>query len=170
MGGSIDLSVRFYTYYSLGCLAKSNRPIDRALLKYGFSSFSLEILEYCKREQLLVREQHYMDNLSPQYNIVEMAGSTLGYKHTLESLEKMRNLVLSDEVIKIKALATENATASKRISIIVENIQTNVKTEYISLSEASRALGLSKSAFSQALINNKILKKIYSIKRKIKIV
>ena len=45
-----------------------------------------------------------------------------------------------------------------------------MKTEYISLSEASRALGLSKSAFSQALINNKILKKIYSIKRKIKTV
>lgn len=111
-----------------------------------------------------------MDNLSPQYNIVEMAGSTLGYKHTLESLKKMRNLVLSDEVRKIKALATENATASRRISIIVENIQTNVKTEYISLSEASRALGLSKSAFSQALINNKILKKIYSVKRKIKTV
>ena len=107
MGGSIDLSVRFYTYYSLGCLAKSNRPIDRALLKYGFSSFSLEILEYCKREQLLVRQQHYMDNLSPQYNIVEMAGSTLGYKHTLESLEKMKKKkVLSVEVIKIKALAT----------------------------------------------------------------
>ena len=60
-----------------------------------------------------------MDNLNPQYNIVETAGSTLGYKHTQKSLEKMRNLVLSDEVRKIKALATENATASRRISIIV---------------------------------------------------
>ena len=30
-------------------------------------------------------------------NIVEIAGSTLGYKHTPESLEKMRNFVMSEE-------------------------------------------------------------------------
>ena len=30
VGSSSNLSVRFYTYYSLGSLAKSNRPIDRA--------------------------------------------------------------------------------------------------------------------------------------------
>lgn len=112
----IQSSVRFYTYFSLRSLAKSNRPIDRALLKYGFSSFSLEILEYCdEKEILLEREQYYLDNLKPQYNIVETAGSTLGYKHTEESLEKMRNFVLSDEVLARKRLATENATASRRI-------------------------------------------------------
>lgn len=44
IGSSINLSIRFYTYYSLRSLAKSNRPMERALLKYVFSSFSLEIL------------------------------------------------------------------------------------------------------------------------------
>lgn len=44
IGSSINLSVRFYTYSSLRYLAKSNRHIDRALLNYGFSNFSLEIL------------------------------------------------------------------------------------------------------------------------------
>ena len=53
IGSSINLSVRFYTYYSLRSLAKSNRPMERALLKYGFSNFSLEILEYCNSEDLL---------------------------------------------------------------------------------------------------------------------
>jgi len=141
VGSSINLSVRFYTYFSLGSLAKSNRPIDRALLKYGFSNFSLEILEYCdEKELLLKREQYYLDNLKPQYNIVEIAGSTLGYKHTEESIEKMRNFVLSEEVLAIKRLATANATASRRISIIVEDIETNEKSEYVSLSEAGKAL------------------------------
>lgn len=88
VGSSINLSVRFYTYYSLGYLAKSNRPMERALLKYGFSNFSLEILEYCSRYNLLEREQYYLDNLKPDYNIVEKAGSTLGYKHTEESIKK----------------------------------------------------------------------------------
>src|SRR5690606_29438524 len=81
IGSSSNLSVRLYTYYSLGSLAKSKRPIDRALLLYGFSKFSFEILEYCTVGDLLAREQYYMDNLSPDYNIVEIAGSTLGYKH-----------------------------------------------------------------------------------------
>jgi len=53
IGSSINLSVRFYTYYSLRSLAKSNRPMERALLKYGFSNFSLKIFEYCNSEDLL---------------------------------------------------------------------------------------------------------------------
>lgn len=60
------MSVRFYTYYSLGSLAKSNRPIDRALLKYGFSSFTLEILEYCDKDNVLKKEQHYLNLLLPE--------------------------------------------------------------------------------------------------------
>ncbi len=114
-----------------------------------------EILEYCNgKELLLKREQDYLDNLKPEYNIVETAGSTLGYKHTEESLEKMRNFVLSAEVLAKKKLATANATASTRISIIVEDIETKKKSEYISLTEAGKALGVSNhsgksSAFKQ---------------------
>jgi len=42
-----------YSYFSLRSLAKSNRPIDSALLKYGFSNFRLEILEYCDTTNVL---------------------------------------------------------------------------------------------------------------------
>jgi hypothetical protein len=83
-----------------------------------------------------------MDNLKPQYNIAETAGSTLGYKHTPESLAKMRDFVLSDEVRNRKIKATANATAAIRIPIIVENIKTNKKSEYISLVEAGKAIGV----------------------------
>lgn len=88
VGSSINLTVRFYTYYSIRCLAKSNRPIERALLKYGYFRFSLEILEYCCPDNLLKREQYYLDTIKPEYNIVERAGSSLGYKHTDKSLKK----------------------------------------------------------------------------------
>jgi len=169
-----------YTYYSLRSLAKSNRPIDRALLKYGFSNFTLEILEYCDKNNVLKREQYYMDLLKPQYNIVEIAGSTLGYKHTPESLAKMRDFVLSDEVRNRKALSTVNATAARKISIIVENIKTNDKSEYASLTDAGKALGVSKASVSQALLNNRLppvvhpaargrlLKKTYLISKSIR--
>jgi len=127
IGSSVNISVRMYTYYSLQSLAKSNRLLDRALLRYGFSNFALEILEYTDKNNVLEREQYYMDLFKPHYNIVETAGSTLGYKHTQESLDRMRDFILSDEVRDRKALFTENATAARRISILVENINTKVK-------------------------------------------
>jgi len=165
IGSSVNISVRMYTYYSLRSLAKSNRLIDRALLKYGFSNFAMEILEYTYKNNVLEKEQYYMDLFKPQYNIVETAGSTLGYKHTQESLEKMRDFILSDEVRDRKALSTENATAARRISIVVENIKTKVKQEYFSLTEAGYALGVSKSSVSQALINDRLIKKTYRISK-----
>jgi len=168
IGSSVNISVRMYTYYSLRSLAKSNRPIDRALLKYGFSNFRLEILEYSDKDNVLKREQYYMDLLKPQYNIVEIAGSTLGYKHTPVSLAKMRDFVLSDEVRDRKALSTVNATAAIRISIIIENIETKVKQEYASLTEAGYALGVSKASVSQALINDRLIKKTYRVTKIIK--
>lgn len=105
----------------------------------------MEILEYCDKGEALNREQYYLDNLKPQYNIVETAGSTVGYTHTPESLAKMRDFVLSEEVLAKKRLSTQNAAASNRIPIIVENIKTNEKWEYISLTEVGKALGVSRS-------------------------
>lgn len=65
--------------------------INRALLKWGYSSFSLSILEYCSIDILIQREQYYFDLLKPEYNICTTAGSTLGKLHSLEAKEKISN-------------------------------------------------------------------------------
>uniref|UniRef100_UPI0023F19B81 homing endonuclease n=1 Tax=Leptographium procerum TaxID=100367 RepID=UPI0023F19B81 len=166
VGSSINISVRMYTYFSLGSLAKSNRPIDRALLKHGFSNFILEILEYCDKDNVLKREQYFIDLLNPEYNIVQTAGSTLGYKHTPEALAKMRDFVLSDEVLKRKALSTKNAAEARRISVIVENIKTKEKPEYASMTEVGKILGVHRNAVSQAVSNNSLIKKTYLVTKK----
>lgn len=168
VGSSINLSVRFYTYYSLASLVSSKRPIDRALLKHGFSNFKLEILEYCEINQALVREQYYMDNLNPNYNTAKVAGSTLGYKHTPEAIAKMRAVVLSEEVKARKALSTKAATASRKLSILVTNTLTNEKMVFKSLTEAGLALAVSKMAISLAIREGRLLKKVYLISKGIK--
>jgi hypothetical protein len=160
--------VRFYTYYSLASLASSKRPIDRALLKHGFSNFKLEILEYCAISQALVREQYYMDNLKPEYNTAKVAGSTLGYKHSPETIAKMRAIVLSAEVKARKALSTEAAVAARKMSILVTNTITNDKMVFNSLTEAGLALNVSKTAISLALREKRLLKKIYLISKGVK--
>ena len=67
----------------------STSRILRALLKYGYSNFRLEILEYCDSDKCLEREQYYLDSINPEYNILKKAGSSLGYKHTEETILKM---------------------------------------------------------------------------------
>ena len=49
----------------------------------------LEIIEYCEKSDLIKKEQYYIDLLKPEYNILKIAGSSLGFKHTEESLAKM---------------------------------------------------------------------------------
>lgn len=69
------------------------------MLKHGYSKFNLDILEYCSSSDVITREQYYIDILKPEYNILQVAGSLFGYKHTQESLAKMKEVALnrSDE-------------------------------------------------------------------------
>ena len=55
--------------------------INKAILKYGYINFKLEILEYCDPNDVIKREQYYLDSLKPEYNILQVAGSSLGHKH-----------------------------------------------------------------------------------------
>ena len=83
IGSAVDLSRRLSRYYQLSQLVKNNMVIYKAILKYGYSNFSLEILEYCNIEVLLEREQFYLDSFDPEYNIHPTAGSWLGAKHSV---------------------------------------------------------------------------------------
>lgn len=65
--------------------------IYTALIKYGFDQFKLEILEYCSREHLLEREQYYLDTIKPEYNLLKIAGSSLGFRHNKATLDFFKN-------------------------------------------------------------------------------
>jgi len=64
--------------------------IYKAILKYGYSNFQLEILEYCESSNVIEREQYYLDLSQPEYNVLLKAGSSLGFKHSEETLAKFR--------------------------------------------------------------------------------
>lgn len=61
-----------------------------ALLKYGHENFTFEIVEYCKPNEAVILEQTYLDKFDFDYNINANANSILGYKHTEETLAKMK--------------------------------------------------------------------------------
>ena len=64
-------------------LTRGISHIYRALLKNGHSNFSVTILEYCEVADLLIREKHYWDIYTPEYNIAKDPGAPMsGRKHS----------------------------------------------------------------------------------------
>jgi len=73
VGRSKNLTDRLVKYYDINYLNREikngNSRIYRALLIYGYTNFSLEILEYCDEKSLAERERYYIYLLQPEYNI-----------------------------------------------------------------------------------------------------
>lgn len=103
VGSAADLNSRLSNYFLPSHLKHTDSYICRALLFHGYSTFSLSILGYIdisglslekSRKKILECEQYYFDLIFSQdesntYNILKVAGSSLGYKYTEESLTKM---------------------------------------------------------------------------------
>ena len=100
IGSSANLSTRFKQYFNYNHISypKRNLRIYKALLKYGYSGFRLEILEYCYPDILLEREQFYFDTCNPEYNILKVAGSPLGYRHS-EAAKKLISIASKDRKV-----------------------------------------------------------------------
>jgi group I intron endonuclease len=85
-------------------------------MKYGHTSFSITILEYCEKSELNEREQYYLDNLEPDYNILITAGSFLGYTFTDEgkaniskALKGIKRREYTKELMRQKALGRKHS-------------------------------------------------------------
>jgi group I intron endonuclease len=171
-------------------------PIHNALLKYGFDNFALEILEYSKKStNPVTREQYYFELLKPEYNILETAGSSLGFKHSDKTLTFFRdNRKVSEETKKNLSLAATGRVLTeddkKKISyartgiklsyetrakisaaakelrgvhVTVTNINTKEVWEFASLTDAAKAIGVSRPAIKKFLDTGKPVKQEYLV-------
>lgn len=94
VGSARDLSKRFKSYFSSCYLNRevqiNNSIIYRSIIKYGYSCFSLDILDFCDLHSVIQKEQYYLDSLKPEYNLMKKAGSVLGFKHREASIKLIR--------------------------------------------------------------------------------
>jgi len=105
-----------YNYYDAKFLVKylQSMVISKALLKHGYSNFTFEILEYCEPSNVIAREQHFIDLFKPEYNILKTAGSSFGYKHTEDTLAKLRARRHTEETLaKLRAFRHSEETKRK---------------------------------------------------------
>lgn len=150
--------------------------IYSALLKYGYSSFQLEILEYCEVSHLTEREQYYLDLLKPEYNILLKAGSSLGFKHTEKTLLKMRAPKTAENLVKIRNhLARLNASPfpadirarisagmanfnilTKGKKVVFTNIETHETLSFASLREASLKMNISRNTINKYILSQEV--------------
>lgn len=79
VGSSVNPAIRFKNYRSFRYLSTNKMLISKALLKYDYSKFTIEILEFCESSEAILKEQYYLDLLKPEYNVLRTAGSRLGY-------------------------------------------------------------------------------------------
>jgi len=158
VGSSISLSHRLSAYYSLSninrIINKEQSVIYKALLKYGHSNFSLDILEYCELNILIKREQYYIDLLKPEYNLLKIAGSRYGHKLSDKTKKSISIALRGNKYIhNAKESRIKDVTISKtklRLSRITPGIcvkvfdkSNNNLFEFPSINSAARHLDVS---------------------------
>jgi hypothetical protein len=167
IGSAIDLSKRLNDYLNIAFLNKELKKgrsiIYNALLKHGYSKFKLDILEYCQSINLIKREQYYLDSLNPKYNILKVAGSSFGFKHSKTTKEILREKStgrLHSKTTRLK-ISLNN---SMSISVIIKNIVSGIIMEFLNITKASKHMGIIPSHFRYYLDRQPIKNKYLIIK------
>lgn len=82
-------------YYYTNSDKPSKLVIVRAMKKYGLENFSLGIKEFCKKDSqiCLNLEQKWIDFYKPLYNVLTLAGNSSGFKHRVETINKLKELL-----------------------------------------------------------------------------
>lgn len=153
VGSSINMAGRFRSYFSKYYLERSiksnNSLIYKALLKYGYSNFKLDILEYCDKGILLEREQFYLDTLELKYNVLKTAGSLLGFKHNArvkELIRKSNTGRICSEEVRLKLSANSQA-----FPLIIKNLSTQETRTFPSIRRAACFINIHPSYLAKCL-------------------
>ena len=141
IGSTINLKSRKFRHFK--DLKNGNHHsiiLQRAYNKYGEDNLKFIVLEKdLLKENLLQREQYYINTLSPLYNICRIAGSPLGIKHSAESNDKKREYTRKNMHTILPRLKKSWETKSKEVYML-DYTTLEVLKKFKSASEAARYL------------------------------
>jgi len=180
IGSSVDLYNRFYDHLMND---SSNLHLQRAIVLYGLPSFLFFVIEFCAKDQLLSREQHWLDWLFTQpaelrYNFLPTAGSSLGSTHTEEAKMKMRGprphfspsaeqreSISQANTGKVMSKVTR-ASISKALSrsVYLYDTKDQLVRVFSSNREAANWLNVSKATVSKYVRSRKVLNGLYTLR------
>jgi group I intron endonuclease len=141
-----------------------------ALLKYGYENFTFEVIKYCKPEEAVKLEQKYLDKYDFDYNINAQANSTLGYKHTAETLAKFKGR----QPFKGKTHSEENRqiirdlATKKRIDKQL-NSKINLSTLFSQFSKTNKIIICDKNDIITSFSDSVKIRRIFILKKFVRI-
>lgn len=95
VGSAVDIKQRWGEHSrKLRGNRHPNRHLQNAFCKYGEENFTFAVVETAPPEQLIAREQWWLDHhdaarRSCGYNLARVAGSTLGFRHSRETRARL---------------------------------------------------------------------------------
>jgi group I intron endonuclease len=123
---------------------------------------------------VIEREQFYLDTFNPEYNILKVAGSLLGFKHSedsrnLMSLAAIRRFSSEEERntkriarlgFKLPESTIKNMVVNNRLRqpVLIKNIERGDCKEFASIAEAGLYLGVARGVIKRRIENNIPLK------------
>lgn len=138
IGSSVHLTNRKSRHFKdLGKNIHHSIILQRAVNKYGIENFIFIVLENCEKEDLLIKEQHYLDTLLPLYNILTQAGNSLGHIVTEKTRVKHKKYALENNVRPPESTWKEK---QQKVYMLDKN-SLKILNEFESLSSACRFIG-----------------------------
>ena len=95
VGSSLVLSRRMSShFYFANCTKDTNIKLYRAMRKYRLENFSLAILDFCDKnlKSCSSLEQKWIDYYKPRYNTLPIAGTSSMFRHSIETINKLKEL------------------------------------------------------------------------------
>lgn len=173
VGSAIDIKNRWREHKK--CLQKAkhyNVYLQNAWNKYGENEFDFHVLEHCPKEQLIEREQFYLDLFKSYqrnfgYNILSTAGSPLGFKYSQETKKKLSLMRIGN---KFRLGIKHSSKTKKKIAFALKGHngfggKKHTKEAKIKISEAGKGrIFTEESKRKMSLSRAKLLSHIEEIK------
>lgn len=173
---------RYYEMYKEGTHSNNHPVLWAAYDKYGIENFEVELVEILDGstfEEILEREEYYIQTLNPEYNICKFP--TKGGKPNLgkklsdewkQHIGEKSSLYKHSEITLAKV--TEN-NKKNAVKLKFVNLQTNEELNFSSWAEASEYFKVTSAALQNAYKRSGKFRKIWKIdklstqKKKIKV-
>jgi group I intron endonuclease len=137
VGSTINLNKRKWEHFNtLKNNTHFNVNLQDAFSEYGQENFKFEVLERVLiKENLIEREQYFMNTIVSKYNTCKIAGSTKGHKRSLETRQKMSKSKLGtkntrSKLDEIKVMAIKTMLKKHRMADIARFFKVNFQTIY----------------------------------------
>lgn len=155
-GSSKNITQRKSTHFNdLKLNQHHSTYLQNAYNKYGKDNFEFEILFTCPKEDLIRLEQYHIDNYKPEYNILKIAGNSLGRKMS-ENQKQIISHVHKGKIISedMRKHLRDSAINKKPIYQICPTTL-NIISEFDSIAAAKKVMNFKGNQISGA-VNGKI--------------